>query len=279
MKIEDRQFGPSLRALAFVQTRKSGLTISGFYMARKKYEVPPSQTDVDISAGQASMNLKERGSDGGRNYEARHEASQPSNPNMVRNACPSVINLTEVQRDSTKDDTNGFNAAFKSGVMSQTITDIDPKAFEFHSNTIIASITSQSVGHTKLQDFNAKLREIDTALAKFDNGKETELSFNNESAHATNLDSLQSNSSEARDPIRAALSTATLRVLPTWTRKNRVATCSQRLGNEHLSSRKRELTEKELSSDFPSKRHKSIHNAKGDYLEVVEAVEQPRQAQ
>ena len=198
---------------------------------------------------------------------------------MVRNACPTVIKLTEVQRDSIKDDNNGFNSAFKSGVESHPVTDTHPEEFEFHSNTITASITSQSVGHTKYQDFNAKLKEIDMTLAKFDNGKETKLNPNNEPSHATNSNSLQSNSSEARDSIRVALSAATLCVLPTWTRKNHVATGSQHLGFEHLSGRKREFTEKELSLDFPSKRHQSIHNAKGDYLEVVEAVEQPRQAQ
>ena len=116
------------------------------------------------------------------------------------------------------------------------------------------------------------------ALAKYDNGKETKLNPNNEPSHATKSGSLQSNSSEARDSARVALSLATLQVLPTWTRKNRVATGSQHLGFEHLSGRKRKFTE-ESSLDFPSKRHQSIQNAKGDYLEVVEAIEQPHQAQ
>ena len=117
------------------------------------------------------------------------------------------------------------------------------------------------------------------ALAQFENGNVTDLNSNNVLARATNSVPMQSNSSEARDTSRVALSTTTHRVLPTWTRKKRAATGSQRVDNEHLSSRKRELSEKELSSDFPSKRHQSIHNAKDDYLEVVEAVEQPRQAQ
>ena len=95
------------------------------------------------------------------------------------------------------------------------ISDIDPKEFDFHSNTFNASITSQSVGHTKFQDFNAKLKEIDTTLAKFENGKVPELNSNNVTARATNSDSVQSNSSEARDTSRVALSTTTLRVLPT----------------------------------------------------------------
>ena len=81
------------------------------------------------------------------------------------------------------------------------------------------------------------------ALAKFENGKVTELSSNNVTARATNSDSVQSNSSEARDTSRVALSTITLRVLPTWTRKNRVATGSQRVDNEHLSGRNCDLTE------------------------------------
>lgn len=82
------------------------------------------------------------------------------------------------------------------------------------------------MGHTEYQDFNAKLKEIDTALAKYDNGKEAELNPNNDKSRATKSGSLQTNSSEAHDSARAAHSFATLRVLPTWTRKNRVATGS-----------------------------------------------------
>ena len=135
------------------------------------------------------------------------------------------------------------------------ISDIDPKEFDFHSNTFNASITSQSVGHTKFQDFNATLKEIDTAIAQFDNGNVSELKSNKETARATNSVPVQPKSSEARDTSRAALSTTTHRVLPTWTRKKRAATGSQGVVNELLPSRKRELSEKELSSDFPSKRH------------------------
>ena len=163
------------------------------------------------------------------------------------------------------------------GIKSHAVSEIEPNEFEFHSNTFNASITSQSVGHTKFQDFNATLKEIDTAIAQFDNGNVSELKSNKETARATN--SVQPKSSEARDTSRDVLSSTTHRVLPTWTRKKRAATGSQGVVNELLSSRKRELSEKELSSDFPSKHHQSIHNAKDDYLEVVEAVEQPRQAQ
>ena len=53
------------------------------------------------------------------------------------------------------------------------------------------------------------------ALAKYDNGKETKLNPNNEPSHATKSGSLQSNSSEAHDSARVALSLATLQVLPT----------------------------------------------------------------
>nr|POF00105.1 hypothetical protein CFP56_15960 [Quercus suber] len=235
--------------------------------------------DNSVQTGQVPMNLKEKGIDGGQNCEVGQEASQSSIPDLVRNACPTVIKVTEVQRESMKDDNNGINSAFKSGVKSHPVTDTHQEEFEFHSNSIIAPITSQAVGHTEDQDFNAKLKEIDTALAKYDNGKGTKLNPNNEPSRATNSGSLQSNTSEARDSTRVALSSTTLRVLPTWTRKKRVATGSQHLGFEHLSGRKREPIENESSSDFPSKRHQSIQHAKGDYFEVVEAVDQPRQGQ
>ena len=165
------------------------------------------------------------------------------------------------------------------GVKPHAASETDPKEFEFFSNTFNATITSQSVGHTKFQDFNAKLKEIDTALTQFDNGNVTDLNSNNVLARATNSVQVQPTSNEARDTSRIPLSTTTHRVLPSWTRKKRVATGSQSVVNEHLSGRKRELLEQELSPDVPSKRHQRIHNAKDDYLEVVEAVEQPRQAQ
>ena len=118
--------------------------------------------------------------------------------------------MIEVQRESMQDDNNGNNSAFKFGVKSHPVMDTHQEEFEFHSNTITAPITSQSVDHTEYQDFNAKLKEIDTALAKYDNGKETELNPIKEPSRATKSGSLQSNSSEARDSARVALSSATL---------------------------------------------------------------------
>ena len=50
LKLEDRQFGPRLGALAFIQTRKMGLTVPGFYTVRKKSEISPSPMDVGNSA-------------------------------------------------------------------------------------------------------------------------------------------------------------------------------------------------------------------------------------
>ena len=58
--------------------------------------------------------------------------------------------MTEEQRESIEDDNNGINAAFKSGVKAHSVTDIHQEEFEFHSNTINAPITSQTVGHGKL---------------------------------------------------------------------------------------------------------------------------------
>ena len=186
--------------------------VPGFYTMRKKSEFSPSQTDADnsIKTGQVPMSLKEKGNGGGQNCEIRQEASQSSTPNLVRNAYPTIIKVTEVQRESMKDDNNCINSAFKLGVKSHPVTNTHQEEFEFHSNTINAPITSQSVGHTEYQDFNAKLKEIDTTLANYDNGKETELNPNNDTSHATKSGSLQTNSSEARDPARVALSSAML---------------------------------------------------------------------
>ena len=225
------------------------------------------------------MSLKEKENNGGRNWEVSHEASQSSTPHLVCNACPTVIQVTEVQRESMKGDNCGINSTFKSGVKTHLATDIHQEEFEFHSSTINAPITSQTVGHTDYQEFTTKLKNIDTKLAKFDNGKEAELNSNNDKSHATKSGSLQTNSIEARESARVPHSSATLRVLPTWTRKTRALTGNQHLGFKHLSGKKRDFIENESSSEFPTKRHQGIQHAKGDYLEVVEVVEQPRQTQ
>ena len=225
------------------------------------------------------MSLKEKENDGGRNWEVSHEASQSSTPHLVCNACPTVIQVTEVQRESMKGDNCGINSTFKSGVKTHLATDIHQEEFEFHSSTINAPITSQTVGHTNYQVFTTKLKDIDTKLAKFDNGKEAELNSNNDKSCAIESGSLQTNSNEARDSARVPHSSATLRVLPTWTRKTRAATSNQHLGFKHLSSRKRDFVENESSSEFPTKRHQGIQHAKGVYLKVVEVVKQPRQTQ
>ena len=201
------------------------------------------------------MSLKEKENDGGRNWEVSHEASQSSTPHLVCNACPTVIQVTEVQRESMKGDNCGINSTFKSGVKTHLATDIHQEEFEFHSSTINAPITSQTVGHTNYQVFTTKLKDIDTKLAKFDNGKEAELNSNNDKSCAIESGSLQTNSNEARDSARVPHSSATLRVLPTWTRKTRAVTGNQHLGFKHLSSRKRDFIEKESSSEFPTKRH------------------------
>ena len=118
--------------------------VPGFYTARKKSEFSPSQTDADnsVKTSQVPVNLKEKGNNGVQNCEVGQEASQSSTPDLVCNTCPTVIKVTEVQRESMKDDNNGINSAFKSGVKSHPVTDTHQKEFEFHSNTIIAPITS-----------------------------------------------------------------------------------------------------------------------------------------
>ena len=50
LKPEDRQFGPGLQAPTFVQTRKTRLTVPGFYTVRKKSKVSPSPMDANNSA-------------------------------------------------------------------------------------------------------------------------------------------------------------------------------------------------------------------------------------
>ena len=94
------------------------------------------------------MSLEEKENNGGQNWEVGHEASQSSTPHLVCNACPTVIQVIEVQRESMKGDNCGINSTFKSGVKTHPVTDIHQEEFEFHSSTINAPITSQTVGHT-----------------------------------------------------------------------------------------------------------------------------------
>ena len=80
--------------------------------------------------------------------------------------------MIEVQRESMKGDNCGINSTFKSSFKTHPTTDIRQEEFEFHSSTINAPITSQTIGHMDYQEFTTKLKDIDTKLAKFDNGKE-----------------------------------------------------------------------------------------------------------
>ena len=78
---------------------------------------------------------------------------------------------------------------------------------------------------------------------------------------------------------RVSTPTTHRRVLPTWTRKVREATNNTVAQCEQIVGKKREAEAEGSQSHLPSKRQQVFHGDNDDFLEVVEAVEQPHQTQ
>ena len=127
LKPKDRQFGLGLRAPAFISTRKTRLTMSGFYTMRRKFEVTtsPSLMDADNpdNSGQMLMKFKEKVQDGGWNRKTGHEASQSSSPNMICNAQLCVTHMIEMQTESMQGNNCGDYSAFKPVFNTNFVTD------------------------------------------------------------------------------------------------------------------------------------------------------------
>ena len=91
LRPEQRQFGPSIRALVFVPSRKNVISVPGFYKAMKKTSHEKATTSMDCDNSGQSMVVHDEAE--ATVDQTRVEESEPlgvDNPNLAHNVRPNV---------------------------------------------------------------------------------------------------------------------------------------------------------------------------------------------
>ena len=265
LQSKDRQFGSGLRAPAFVMTRKQGLTVPSYYEARKKSVSSSSQVAMETeTATQTTVNLRDTAEQGGlmRNQVTVDETG--GNNDKGCNGNSGINEIKVVQSDLMKDSPNEKITVSK----SQTVNDAN------HG----ASITADS--HNGMR--NKMHQNVSMHLNRVKDDEANRVSLEESSARASLSPTSNDQVNDPRDlqnTPRVPTPTTLRRVLSTWTRKVRAATPSTVAQCEQFVGKKRGAEAEGSQSHLPSKRQQVFHGDDDDFLELVEAVEQPHQPQ
>ena len=142
------------------------------------------------------------------------------------------------------------------------------------------SSNTQAVSDMHHKEIDLQLNEIDSKIAQF-NGIEISNATQSETNPCVkNIPPSPTQLSEAREndeTARVSHLSPQYRVLPTWSRKVRIANSNENTSLEPLLGKKRDFTSWECSSDLPSKRQQTLQRVNGDDFEVAEAGKQPHQ--
>lgn len=171
-----------------------------------------------------------------------------------------------------RDRVNGKNSV----LTPQPVTDRLNKVSELHS---CAFVSPKGMVDTNQQEFITNLNSTNAELAGFDSLEEPNFTSTKSNAHATIIPISNAQPRGARDhqnTARVPNSASQGRVLPTWTGKAREKFQLHTL-NSLLGKKKREAEAEGRQSSLPSKCQQTFQGDSGDFIEVVEAVDQPRQ--
>ena len=215
LKTEERQFGPRLRALTFVGSRKLGVKALRYYESRKKTASSSSNAAMDMeNSGQATENLQgtveQEGQSGkqgnGDKIGGIHDRGSNGSPDIN----PGINHINGVRTELLRDSANDKNSV----LTSQTITDSNDEHLR------------ASVSHNDKVDMNhevtTNLNLTNDELAGFECLKESRSHSTAANAHATFTSPSTNQLSEARNHKKIARvpnSTPQRHVLPTWTQK------------------------------------------------------------
>ena len=256
LRPEERQFGPTLCALAFVSSRNTSVTVPGFYATRKKTEATNHHNVSFVNHG---SNQRPHGgrSDSGKDV--------PTTQGSHETAC------------------NGNRAFNKHG---KVLPEVPPRVksainwdlyFETATNK---GLNAGAVCDNHQEDVESDVNCSDVEASKGDNEKD-ELEKN----PSTPRDSLISNctrisdSHDTQEAGRVEASYTQYRKLPSWTRRTRPVSSSHGQNSEHISGNKREATTIYREDEPILKHHQHCQDETEELFEVVEAGSQPRHPQ
>ena len=248
---EQRQFGPSIRASAFVPSRKNTINVPGFYAAKKKEgHAHPLSMECKKSV-QTPVN------------SAIPEA--PQRPVHKQQGCNVQPEFTP-SAEPLSTQPNGDNCEIQC-VINENIT---------------IAVLDEAISQNYSQ-----LKELDSKLSNFISHISSHSMPNDCSPHlAHNADQVHekqhapiSESRASHEMIRDFINPSKQRVLPTWCRHARPGQPTNNTAVESHLGKKRILDTIESQEDLPSKRQQVLHDNGGVSFILVEADHQPRQEQ
>ena len=244
LRPDERQFGPSLRAPAYVPSRKTEIQVPGFYTEKKKAgPSTPNHKATDQAVGNLSVM---EGFSGGIGTEGGEtQADGGHGPAGNGNALKSTNLGPKI--------THGNHYGINQDIMSESVFPAQHAAHLNESNVEVAE--PNQYFFPALNSLHATSR-APTCLPV--TSKETEARDNQEAARATK-------------------DVAPLRVLPKWSRRVRDTNSSARSEDDLSSGQKRAAPDIDIGFDLPYKRQQVYQRVSEDILEVVEADHQPRQ--
>jgi len=272
LKIEDRQFGLGLRAPAFVMSRKLGLTVQGYYKVRKKTASSSSHATMEMDIlGQSTVNLREMAEQGGLSSKEGTVDKSGGNHDSGCNGNPGINDIKVVPTDLMRDRANDKILV----LTPQIVTDMNHE----HSSVLISPNGTLDMNH---QEVVTSLNSINAELAGFESPEESSIPCTKANTCATISSTNSAQLSVARDlqkTARVSNLAPQRRVLPTWIRKVREANNTLAMHCEQIVGRKRDAEAEGRQPTLPFKRQQVYHGDNNDFLEVVKAVDQPRQTQ
>lgn len=254
---EECQFGPTLRAPAFVQSRNTSVTVPGFYTARKKTEAT-TQNNVKTSPAKHGSDQMPHG---GRSDSGKDDP---------------------ITQGSHVTDCNGKKATINEH--GETLPEVPPgfkSAVNWVLNSKVANnkgLNAGTVCDNHHEDLEPDVNNFDVEASTGDNEKVEQ--GKNPSMPRDSLISNNTRFSEPRDTQeadRVEASHTQYRKLPSWTRRTRPGSSSHGQNSKHISGSKREATPSYREDEPASKRQQYFQDETEELFEVVEAGSQPRQ--
>ena len=256
LRPEERQFGPTLRAPAYVPSRNTSVTVPGFYAARKKPETTNHHNASSVNHGSnqrphggrrdsgtdvpTPQGSQETACDGNRAFTEHGEALPEVAPGVKR-----AINWDFYSESATN---KGLNAG---AVCDNCQEDVE-------SDVNCSELEASKVDHAK----NEMEKNPSTARDPL-------------TPNYTRI----SDSRDTQEAGRVETSHTQYRKLPSWTRRTRPVSSSHGQSSKHISGNKREAATIHREDEPVLKRHQYCQDETEELFEVVEAGSQPRHPQ
>ncbi|KAF3965678.1 hypothetical protein CMV_010159 [Castanea mollissima] len=117
-----------------------GMTVSGYYISRKKPETTiahtPMEAEVNVNSDQLPTILKEKEQTGGLSATNSHGASPPFTNELKGNVQNNINCKVELQSQMGQNNNCGVNSTFKTDMNSESLMDPPQQDLELHSTFI-----------------------------------------------------------------------------------------------------------------------------------------------